>query len=542
MHSLKGTLRLLQLDFRVDRVKILLWLTAIVGIIAATLPELERAYGTLEKGMLYAASIAPSMVSRLLAGALSGPSLGEITVVETFSLLAVLVSLMNIFAMTRHTRAEEESGRGELVSSMIVGRQAALTAALFQALIVNSAIGLLLYGVFLRSNYDATGALAYSLGIAALGMFFAGVGAIASQLFESTRTANSFAGLLFGASFMVWGVGSALGTVNPDGVSVTASWISWLSPLGWVTNMLPFNNERWWVLGLFVFAIIGLVVYAYALLVKRDLGAGIFAAKSGKAAASPGLLTGFGLLWRLNRAAFIGWLAGCVILGATLGGIANEFTDLVAGNEEIQQMLAAYGQSDNPANLMFSATFSITGILLAAYGLQLLLRMRAEETSGRLEAVLSTAVSRYRWMLRSVIFTVVTALLILLFTGVAAGLFYGLVDGGVLEKTLRMGAAIMVQAPALLIILGCGLLAFSALPRFAAIISWAILAGCLLVIQLGAVLGLPSWAINLSPFSHTPSAPASNIALQPLYILTLIALSLILASLIFFRRRDLITE
>lgn len=542
MYALRGTFRLLRLTFRLDRVKLVIWLVAIVGLIAITLPELEKAYGTLEKGMAYAASVAPSMVSRLFGGALTGPSLGEITMVETFSLAAVLVALMNIFALTRHTRNEEEAGRSELISSMIVGRQAGLTAALLQACIVNSVIGLLLYGVFLQNDYHTAGALAYSLGIASIGMVFAAVGAITSQLFESTRTANSFAGLLFGVSFMVWGVGNALGTVNPDGMSVTANWLAWLSPLGWATNMLPFHDEQWWVLGLFGVFIIGLVTGAYILLARRDVGAGIFAAKPGRADAPPKLLKPFGLLWRLNRSAFIGWLAGCVILGGTLGAVANEFTDLIAGNEEMQQMLAAYGQADNPADLMFSATFTITGVLLTAYGLQLLLRMRAEETGGRLEAVLATPTSRPRWMLRSVTFTSMTALLILLATGLSAGFVYGLIDGEVVDKTLRMGGSIMVHAPALLVILGCSLLAFAVLPRLAAIISWAVLGGCLLIIQLGAILGLPQWTVNLSPFSHTPAAPAAEVTLQPLYILVLVAFVLMLASLKLFSSRDLTTE
>lgn len=542
MNALRGTLRLLRLNLRLDRIKFLIWIVVIVGIIALTIPELSKAYGSEQQRLAYAGATAPSMVTRLLAGAISGPSLGEIVIVETFMIASVGIALMNIFLITKHVRAREESGQAELIGSMLVGRQANLTAALLQALLYNIIISGLLYLVFLQNNLPASGSLAYALSIGAIGLVFAGISAITSQLFENARTANGLAGLLFGASFLVRGVGDALGSVNPDGISATTSWISWLSPLGWATNMLPFHNERWWVLSLFGTLAIISVTLAYLLLSRRDVGAGIFAQKSGRSSAHPKLLREFGLLWRLNRVAFLAWLSACVVVGATLGGVANEFQSLIAGNEDMQQLLAAYGQSTDPADLMFSATFTIAGITIAGYALQLLLRMRSEETSGRLELVLSSSLSRVRWFIRSALFAAATSLGILFATGVAAGFVYGLIDGDVFGKTFHMASAIMVQAPALLVMAGLGLLSFSLLPRFAAIASWLLLGACLLVLQLGAILHLPQWVMNLSPFSHTPPAPAPHIAVGALYGLLGVALALFIIALFCFRRRDLITE
>ena len=49
--------------------------------------------------------------------------------------LAVMVAaaIMSIQLVVRNTRAEEESGRAELVRAGVVGRRAALTAALLEA-------------------------------------------------------------------------------------------------------------------------------------------------------------------------------------------------------------------------------------------------------------------------------------------------------------------------------------------------------------------------------------------------------------------------
>lgn len=542
MDAFRGTFRLLRLNLRLDRMRLLIWLFIIVGIIAITIPELSKAYGSEGQRLAYASATAPSMVTRLLAGAISGPSLGEIVIVETFMIASVGIALMNIFLITKHVRAREESGQAELIGSMRVGRQANLGAALIQTTLYNGIISGLLYLVFLQNDLPAAGSLAYALGIGAVGLVFAGVSAVTSQLFENTRSANGIAGLVFGASFLLRGVGDALGTINSDGVSATTSWVSWLSPLGWVTNMLPFHIERWWVLYLFVVLTTACVSAAFFLLSRRDVGAGIFAEKPGHGDAQPKLLREFGLLWRLNRVAFFAWLSACAVVGATLGGVANEFQSLIAGNEDMQRLLATYGQSTDPADLMFSATFTITGIAIAGYALQLILRMRSEETSGRLELVLAQHFSRLRWFIRWTFFATITSIGILLATGIAAGFVYGIIDGEVIGKTMHMATAILVQAPALLVVAGLGLLSFSALPRYASIVSWCLLGACLLIMQLSALLKLPQWVTNLSPFSHTPAAPAPDISYTALYGLTAVAVTLLVMACVCFQKRDIVSE
>ena len=48
---------------------------------------------------------------------------------------------MSMFLVGRHTRAEEESGRDELVRAAAIGRQAPMTAALVDALLANVVLG-----------------------------------------------------------------------------------------------------------------------------------------------------------------------------------------------------------------------------------------------------------------------------------------------------------------------------------------------------------------------------------------------------------------
>src|SRR5690625_5872328 len=55
--------------------------------------------------------------------------------------LFVLAALMNIFLVIRHTRAEEQSGRAELIRASVTGRFAPLTASLLVAVITNLIAG-----------------------------------------------------------------------------------------------------------------------------------------------------------------------------------------------------------------------------------------------------------------------------------------------------------------------------------------------------------------------------------------------------------------
>ena len=67
---------------------------------------------------------------------------------------------MAIFTVIRRTRADEETGRTELLSSAVVGRAAPLAAAVTVAVGASLAIGLLTALAGIGSGESATGSLA----------------------------------------------------------------------------------------------------------------------------------------------------------------------------------------------------------------------------------------------------------------------------------------------------------------------------------------------------------------------------------------------
>ena len=82
----------------------------------------------------------------------------------------------------------------------------------------------------------------------------------------------------------------------------------WLSPIGWYQAMHAFSGERWWP-ALLLLAAAGLAGHgaAYAVFARRDVGSGIWPARPGPDRAPIGLRGSFGLAWRLQRGAVIGW-------------------------------------------------------------------------------------------------------------------------------------------------------------------------------------------------------------------------------------------
>lgn len=533
-----GTGRLVRLALRRDRVQLPVWLLALTGVVAASASSIQGLYQTEQERLAYAMSNAGSAVSRVFNGAVADPSVGSITATETYGFTAVLVALMSIMAVVRHTRQNEETGRAELVGAAVVGRYAMLTAALVVAVLANAVLALLMAGTLVAIGLPAAGSAGFGLALGGAGIAFAGVAAVTAQLSESARGANGLAGAMLGLAFLVRGIGDMLGEPTPDGTSVTSLWPSWLSPVGWGQQLHPYAGGRWWVLALYPVFFAALVWTAYRLTDHRDVGTGMMPVRRGPAVASRTLLSPLGLAWRLQRGVLLGWSVGVAIMAVTMGSLGREAEELLATSDELKEYFAQIGGGGaNMVDAYFAAFMGIFGIVIAGYTVQALLRIRAEET-GPLEAVLATAVSRPRWMLSHITCAMLGTVALLLLLGLGTALSHGMASGD-FSQTLELLGAALAQAPAALVLAGLVVLTLGALPRWAVALSWTALVACLLISQLGPLLELPQPVMNVSPFSHVPYLPVADPAATPLVALLAVAAALTGLGIGAFRRRDL---
>jgi ABC-2 type transport system permease protein len=181
----------------------------------------------------------------------------------------------------------------------------------------------------------------------------------------------------------------------------------------------------------------------------------------------------------------------------------------------------------------------IFALTIGAYVVQAVLRTRVEETDGTLEAVLGAAVSRHRWLASHLTAAVLGAVGLMVLAGATTGLGYATVAGDPAGRVGELTGAALVRVPALLVLAGVVVLFFGLLPRAAVPLSWATLILFLLLGQLGAVLDLPQAMLDLSPYTHVPALPATDLAVLPLAVLTGMAVLLLAAGVAGFRRRDL---
>src|SRR5699024_86097 len=225
--------------------------------------------------------------------------------------LFIIAALMNIFLVTRHTRAEEQSGRAELLRASVLGRHTMLTATLIVAGLANLGAAAIITALTLAADFPVAGSMLVGAATGATGMVFAGITAITAQVNEFSRAASGMAGAILGAAFVLRALGDM---AEPRG-----SALSWASPLGWAAQTGPYVYDRWWPLALSVGLAAVTIVVAFLLQDRRDFGASLVPPRPGSTRAHPMLGHPLGLAARLQRGGFLGWGFGILALGVIDG-------------------------------------------------------------------------------------------------------------------------------------------------------------------------------------------------------------------------------
>jgi len=530
MTALAGTGELVRLALRRDRVTLPLWL-AVLGLMPALV---ANAYAGLYPTEALRAPLTAMVGSNPALAVLLGPAFdlstpGGFTAWRVLGFLSVVTALLVIFTVTQNTRAEEETARHELLVSGVVGRHAPLTAAVVVATAAAAGAGLLATAALLAVGLPMPGSLAFGAALAGVGWVFTGVAAITAQLVAFGRTANGIATGVLGASFLLRGLGDA---------SPRASWLSWLSPIGWAQRLRPFAQERWWVLALPVAATVLTLAVGYLLLAHRDAGAGILPQRLGRASAPPSLHSAFALAWRLHRGPLAGWTVGAALAGTAFGAVAIGVGDLITENPAMREIFRRMVDSTLVIEAFLAQIARMFGMVAAFYGVQAALRAHGEEVVTRVEPLLATTVTRWRFAASHLVFALAGTAVVLAAAGLAAGIAHGLRAGDVAGYAGRMLAATLVQLPAIWLVVGVAAALFGLVPRRISA-AWAAAAGFVLLALLGPALNLDPLLVDVSPFSHVPQLPVADLAVAPLGWLTLIAAALLAAGLAAFRRRDI---
>ena len=385
--------------------------------------------------------------------------------------------------------------------------------------------------VLIAADLPVAGAVALGLATAATGVVFAAITAVACQLAAYARTANGIAAGVLGLAFLLRAVGDSSDraragcrgcrrSAGPSNcgrspASAGGSWRSRRSP------------RR------------GAGALAYFLLPRRDIGAGVLPPRPGPARAVPALASPVALAWRLQRGAWLGWTVGMVTCGAVFGSIANGIGDLVGDSEQAQEIFERMGGPGGLVDAFLASLAGIYGMVVALYGVQATLRLRAEETSHHAEALLATPVGRLQWAASHLVFAFGGSAVILLAAGAATGVdprpALGVAGSGDRRHARRR------RRPDPGDVAGRG-------RRRHAVRSGAEAVGrrrgaspglALAISMFGPVLDVPQIVLDLSPFSHVPKLPGAEVTATPLVLLCAAGALALLSGLGALRRRDI---
>lgn len=528
-NTLVGTAVLARFALRRERLNVVAWSLGLALLTALVPVSYVEIYPTVEQRQTLA-EVMSSPAAIAMMGVNHSPSdyhYGAMTAHQLLFLSTILVAVMSVLMTVRHTRQEEATGRAELLRSSVVGRYAPLAAALISATVANVTVALgLSLGLGWSGAFgiDWGGSWLYGAAHLAVGLSFAAIAALASQLFDSPRAAAGSALALLGLSYLLRGAGD-----------VSGSFLRWLSPLGWAQATQVFVNDHWSPLLIAVAFVLLTVALTISLCAGRDLGAGLRTAGPGPATAGAALTTPVGFAWRLHRGYLSAWAAGSAVMGAMYGAFLNDVESMLTGSDALAQLFGEVGSADMAATFG-SVIAGVMAVIMAAYPVLAASRLRSEESAGRAEPLLANALTRWRWVASHASIVAIGSTVVLAVGGLALGATGSIVLGD-WSALPRFGAAVLAYAPAHWVIAGLVVALFGLAPRLIPA-TWGLVGFSFVAIYLGELLRLPPLALSLSPFEHVPSMPLEPFDAAPLLVLVGVASALMAVGLLAFGRRD----
>jgi ABC-2 type transport system permease protein len=521
------------------------WILILVLFSAALAPGMSSMFDV-ESRQTFAATFDNPVMIAMMGPVYGANNYTEGAMYSNMMLLWVIitVAVMNIFLVSRHTRADEEKGRAEVVRSLPVGRLANLNATMVTALIENVILGLLM-GLGLAAtgvqNMGFAGSMLFGAVICFSGLVFAAITALFCQLSSSKGGATGLSFLILGVFYMIRAAGDMQGNEI----------ISCFSPLGLSQRSQVYVENHWWPIFILLVECLVISAIAYKLNSIRDLDQGFIPARPGKREASSFLRSPFGLAFRLLRNTIIIWIIVMFVLGASYGSIIGDINKFVGESPEYLQIIGV--PADYAATLSGAAKeamvqkyfMSFVSSMMALVSLIPLLmaavKPRNEEKNNRAEHVLSRVVSRIKYMSGYTILAYVMSVLIPLAT--AFGIYSSTASLTVDANPFTLGMLLeanLAYLPALWVMIGVAVLLIGLMPKASGAI-WGYFGFVLFASLTGQLIGLPEWLLSLSPIKHISQVLLVDVNFTPLIILTVIAAVLTAIGFIFYRKRDVVT-
>jgi|tagenome__1003787_1003787.scaffolds.fasta_scaffold20946166_2 ABC-2 type transport system permease protein len=509
------------------------WSILLIGLAGATVSAYQATYPTPEQRRLATELAQRDTASLMLYGRLAEPGSPALMFAwEVGAIATILAALGSVILAIALTRAAEDDGSVELIRSAGIGPRVPLRSAIVVLVATatvftlgcTTAIGLA------ATHVDAvtwSGALAFGGVVGLTFLLFAGLTVVLAQIAATTGDARL---LGFSTVAVAFGIRAVADTQHLE-------WLNWLSPLALRSTVRPFQDNRWWVLLLYLLAAAILAVLATVLGARREFGAGLLRRRD-RHDARLNVRSSLALAARLARRPTVTWTVAVASIGTLFSAMGSGVVQQ-SRQGDVGGFLGSQLGAGDPVAGYFGYSGTVVGMVVCAFAVLSVLRVRQDEVAGRSDHLLVTGIRRWEPLSAQLAVTAGACAVVLLVTGLLSAAVAPTVITGT-EVSWRAFGYTVGQWPAAAAAAGWTALLIGRWPRLAWL-SWTpLLAGGTLAL-LGGLLGVPHWIQELGIFQHVPDPAAAGPDLRGLIVLLTVAAGAGVLGVVASTRRDVVT-
>ena len=489
---------LVRFNFRLKRSYFTAWLIPLLALVAIFPPVYYDYYPTLESRQEVLESMSLNAGVIALYGHPGEPGhVGQVVTWELGMWLPLLGSVMAVLLVVSLHRAGEASGRTELQRSTGLHAVAPALAASMTAILSGLMLGaltaavLILQQAFIPDLYFE-GALGLGATVA---LATSGSALIAQLLLILVASASSLTltGLLTVTVLYMMRVWADVREVE---------WLNWLTPLGWRVRIDAYTEDDWGSALICLGVVAVLLVLVTAAEHRRSYGEALisFASRRTRKIRAPRGVVG--LTMRLARGSMVGWVIAVAVLSAFLMSMSGSIQEIVAAPDASAEVFRDILGGSAAYELFIGYIAQAIAILISAAAVGLVAAQRSAEDDRTVDLIRSTGVRRWT-PLTAVVVTALAGTAVLVATLIAAGAL-GLwsQDSTTSEDYITLLWAGASQLAPTWLFVGITSCVIGARPTWSTV-PWLLLGISAFIALLGELLGLPQWAIDLSPFTHS---------------------------------------
>ena len=500
------------------------------GLVAyANAAGYRHSYSTLAERLAFARSFGANKALQLFYGVPHDLlTVGGYTAWRLGGVGSILAGAWGLLGAVRALRAEEDSGRHELVLAGAVSRRGSYVAAIAAIAVGAATIWLATFLGLVSAHLPASGSAYLALATISPVAVFVGVGALASQLAPSRRLALALASAALALAFLL--------RVIAD-TSTGLGWLRWATPLGWAEQLQPFAGPNPVVLAT---TCSGRRAAPRRRRFDRGPPRRRHRPPAGQRQFSPRLRllsSPTALALRDQRGNFAVWLAGVGIFALIIGVLSTSFTNANLPANLREQLRKLGGASlTTPAGAL-GFYFLLFALAISLFASSQIAAARREEADQQLETLFALPVGRRHWLAARVLLAAAGATGLAFAAGALAWVGAASQDAHV--PFLRLFEAGANCLPVSLLFLALAALAFALMPRASTGIAYSLVIVGFVWQLLGAILGAPRWLLDATPFQHIGLVPAQPFRTTAAAAMLAIAAVAALVSLWALRRRDI---